>query len=91
MGGMFDNTPVYEPLDVGTEMVAGASWGTAVPDTMQSIPGGEREGTAGKTIGSNGEERRLSTRHTVCLLQHPALALSCPPFNFPAQVCPWET
>ena len=50
MGGMFGGTPIYEPLDVGAALTAGASWGTAVPDTMEV----SSKGTAGKTIASNG-------------------------------------
>ena len=50
IGGMFGGTPIYEPLDVGAAMTAGASWGTAVDETMQT----DSKGTAGKTIASNG-------------------------------------
>ena len=55
LGSVFGNPSViYAPLDVGAELMPGASWGTAVPQSTKSLPGGSRSGTAGKTNGKNG-------------------------------------
>ena len=54
LGSVFGNpSVVYEPVQPGTVMSAGASWGTAVPASVLA-GSGTRAGTAGKTVAKDG-------------------------------------
>ena len=56
MGGIYGNTPVYEPLAIGAEMRAGASLGSKVPDSTNSLPFADptSKGMKGKVMGADG-------------------------------------